>query len=312
MKIKRIWSTQSSYGLFLIYILLLSACNPSTNNSPLVREPLSSEEITQRAEAFEAVVAKNAEAWNAKDIDTIQAVLTDDIHFVDVSGGDNLKGTSQVITMARVFCNFFPDLQRKATSHYIGVEEGVAIYDYWGWRIGGKEYTPEDPWIYAFLYKTQDDLISEWNLFEGIEELETHFLSESASVETRSVISSYASAWSSGEPKSVAAMYAKDAVHRDSLFKESQQGSKAIKAFAESFFTTYPDATWTPMEMFGEKKFRDKPQAVGSSFNIEVTNPSGIPCDLEAVVLLYVLEGKIIQEDIYYEPDSLIQCGWAE
>ena len=289
-----------------------NANNSSTFDSPSVRESLSSEEIRQRADAFEAVVAKNADAWNAKDLDAIEAVLTDDIHFVDVSGGDNLNGISQVMSMARIFCGIFPNLQRQATSHYIGVEEGMAIYDYWGWRIGAKQYTREDPFIYVFLYKIQDDLISEWHLFEGIEALEANFISETASVETRAVISSYASTWSSGDPKSVAEMYANDAVRHDSLFEENQQGTKAIKDFAESFFTTYPDVQWTSNETFGEKPVEDKPQAVGSSFKIEVTNPSGIPCDLEAVVLLYVLEGKIIQEDIYYEPDSLIQCGWAE
>jgi len=312
MKIKEIWSIQSIYWIILICILLLSACSSSKNDPPTVREPLSSEEITKRAEAFEAVVAKNAEAWNAKDLDAIQAVLTKDIHFVDVSAGDNFKGISQVMTMARIFCGMFPDLQRQATSHYIGVEEGMAIYDYWGWRIGARQYTREDPFIYVFLYKTQGDLISEWHLFEGIEVLETHFLKETGSIETRSIISSYASAWSSGDTKAVAEMYAKDAVRRDALFEESQQGPKAIQSFAESFFTWYPNAKWITLEMFGEKKFRDKPQAVGSSFKIEVTDTAGEVCEIEAVVLLHVLEGMILQEDIYYEPDSLIQCGWAE
>ena len=312
MKINKIWTIQSLYGLFLICILFLSACNPSANDKPSMRQPLSSEEIMQRAEAFEAVVAKNAEAWNAKDIDAIQAVLTEDIHFVDASAHDNIKGIRQVMTMARSFCRMFPDLQRQATGHYIGVEEGMAIYDYWGRLFVGKDYTREDPWIYVFLYKTQGDLISEWHLFEGYEILDRHFLSDTASEEFREVISTYVSAWSSGEKKAVAAMYAKEAVRRDALFEESQQGSKAIQDFADSFFTWYPDATWTPMEMFGEKKFRDKPQALGSSFKIEVTDAAGEVCEIEAIILLHVFEGKILQEDIYYEPNSLIECGWAE
>jgi len=31
-----------------------------------------------------------------------------------------------------------------------------------------------------------------------------------------------------------------------------------------------------------------------------------------AVVLLHILDGEIIQEDLYYEPDTLIQCGWVQ
>jgi ketosteroid isomerase-like protein len=122
----------------------------------------------------------------------------------------------------------------------------------------------------------------------------------------------YASAWSSMDFEAVANMYAKDALRQDTLFSESQEESKAIKAFAESFFTWYPGAQWTPLVMFGEKGFHDKPQAIGSSYAIEVTDPTGEACEVMVVVLLHVFEGEIVQEDLYYDTDSLIQCGWAQ
>ncbi len=299
-------------SMILIFSMLLSACAGLSDEPLPPRAPLSSHDVTQTVDTFKAITAANVDAWNAKDLDAIGDILTEDIHFVDVSGDDDLKGITQVVTMARIFCAMFPELQRQATSHYIGVEEGIAIYDYWNWKIYSIEYTREEPFIYVFLFETRENLISSWRLFEGIDALEKHFISETASQEIQSVLFSYSSAWSSMDANAVSDMYGKDAIRQDALFGESQQGSKAIKAFAESFFAWYPEAQWTPLEMFGEKGFRDKPQAIGSSYAIEITDQSGEPCQVMVVVLLHVLDGKIVQEDLYYEPDSLIQCGWAE
>ncbi len=114
------------------------------------------------------------------------------------------------------------------------------------------------------------------------------------------------------DSKAVAEMYAENAIRQDSIFKVTQQGSNAVKAFAEAFFTQYPDVQWTPIEMFGEKAYANKPQVIGSSYAIEIDDPSGEDCEVMALVLLQILDGKIEQEVLYYEVDSLIQCGWAK
>jgi len=293
----------------LTFAFLLSGCD-ETFVEP--RKPLSSAEITQKAEAFEAITAANAEAWNDKDIDAIQAILTEDIHFVDVSFGDDIKGIEDVTDMARYMCNIAPDLQRKTTRHYIGVDQGVAFYDYWNMWNPFTGYTPEKPWIYVFLFETQGDLISYWRLFEGFEILDKHFINDTAANDLQAMIAAYTSAWSSKDSEIVSDLYAKDAIRQDTLFGESQKNRSSIKNFAESFFTWYPNAQWTTLEIFGERAYLDKPQVVGSSFKIQVIDATGKVCKVEAVVLLHVLEGKIIQEDLYYEPNSLIQCGWAK
>jgi uncharacterized protein YacL (UPF0231 family) len=51
---------------------------------------------------------------------------------------------------------------------------------------------------------------------------------------------------------------------------------------------------------------------IGSSYAIEIDDPSGEDCEVMALVLLQILDGKIEQEVLYYEVDSLIQCGWAK
>lgn len=300
--------------LIIVFICLfvLNACAELRSEPPPTRKLPSSTKVTQIAEEFNNVTAANAKAWNDKDLDAIEAVLTEDIRFIDASLGDNLTGTKEVMDMAGNFCSNFPELQRKTTDHFIGREEGVAFYDYWGWKLGGKDYTPDDPFRYVFLLKTQGALISYWRLFEGLAALETHFLTETESEEFQAVILSYGSSWSSMNSNTLAKLYAKDAVRRDSLFDESQQGKKAIKDFAAVFFAWYPEAKWTPLEMFGERPMRDKPQAIGSIFEIQVTGPDDNECEVLATVLLQVQDGKIIQEDLFYEPESLIRCGWVQ
>jgi ketosteroid isomerase-like protein len=296
----------------LLCSLFLVGCGALVTEPPPARKTLSSAEVAQNAEAFNVITAANVDAWNVKDLNAIQAILTEDIRFIDVSGGDNLTGIDETVDMARSFCLYFPDLQRKTTDHFIGVEEGIAFYDYWGWKIGAINYTPENPFRYVFLLETREGFISTWRLFEGLAALEAHFITETESEAFQAVIHSYGSAWSSADPKLVAKLYAKDAVRRDSLFEENQQGNKAIKDFASLFFAWYPNAEWTSLEMFGESFMRDRAQAIGSSFAIQITTPADEACEVMAVVLLHVLDGKVVQEDLYYEPDSLIRCGWAQ
>ena len=299
-------------SMCLIFICQqLNACTALTSDPPPPRKTPSMTEVLQRGGAFLAITSANEEAWNVKDLDAIEDILTEDIHFVDVTFGDDLVGKKQVLKMARSFCDIYPDLQRKTTSLYIGTEEGIVFYDYWGWKFGSIEYTLQDPWDFIFHFRTHADLISYWRLFEGIDILESHFISETESKEIRTALSSYGSAWSSGDSKIVAGMYAKDAVRQDSLFNESQQGRRAIKTFAESFFTWYPNTQWTPLEMFGERPFNEKPHTIGSSFAIQTSYAKYETCTIKAVVLLQVLEGEIVQEDLYYDVKSLIGCGWT-
>ena len=77
-------------------------------------------------------------------------------------------------------------------------------------------------------------------------------------------------------------------------------------------YRNYETVKSTPHKIFHERTFCNKPQTVGSSYWIEVTDPTGEVCEIGAVVLLHVPDGVTIQEDLYYEPNSLLQCGWAE
>jgi len=298
----------------LVFAWLLSACGGQTAELLSPRAVLSAEEVTQITGKFKALADANREAHNARDLEGIEALFTVDVLFVDVTFGDHLVSIDKFMSMTRNMFAFFPEFQWKTLDYFVGSEKFVTIAGFWGGNWGGnKEYTEEDPFIHVFLFEPKEDLIASWRLFYGYDFLnDNRVISETAAADMESMLFSYGSAWSSMDADIVADMYTKDTVRQDTLFGESQQGSKAIKAFAESFFAWYPEAQWTPLEMFGERGFRDKPQAIGSSYAIEITDPSGDACQVMAVVLLQVLDGKIDQEDLYYGADSLIQCGWAE
>ena len=280
------------------------------------REPLSAVEITQFTENFRAQTDANREAHNAEDLDGIQALFTEDMLFEDLTFRDHLVGTKVFMSMTRKMFMFFPGFQWKTTGYFIDGEKLLTTTEFWDISFSGNpkdRYTEEDPFIHVFLFEREGDLISSWRLFYGWEFLQdNNQISESESEQMKSLVAAYAAAWSSKDLKALTELYGKDAVRKDTIFGESQENRKAIEDFAKAFFTWYPNARWTPLEVFGERAYRDKPQAVGSSYKIEVTDTAGEICKVEAVVLLHVFEGKIIQEDIYYEPNSLIECGWAE
>ena len=302
-----------SLSIMLIFALLLSGCGKKIVEA---REPLSAAEITQFKDGFSALTDANREAHNAEDLDAIQALFTEDMLFEDRTFRDHLVGVKEFMSMTRRMFMFFPGFQWKTTGYFIDGEKLLTTTDFWDISFSGNpkdRYTEEDPFIHVFLFERDGDLISSWRLFYGWEFLQdNNQISGTEADQMRSLVAAYAAAWSSKDSKAITELYAKDAVRKDTLFDESQEGQSAIEDFAETFFSWYPDVRWTPQEVFGERAYRDKPQAVGSSYRIEITDSSGEPCDVEAVVLLHVFEGKLIQEDLYYEPDSLIQCGWAE
>lgn len=301
-------------SMILIFGMLLGACAGRTAEPLSPRSVLSAEEVRDLSEKFKALADANREAHNARDMERIEALFAEDVLFVDVTFGDHLDSINEFMGMTRNMFAFFPEFQWKTLDYFIGSDKFVTIAGFWGGNWGGnKEYTEQDPFIHVFLFEPKEDLIASWRLFYGYDFLnDNRVISETAAADMESMLISYGSAWSSMDSEVVADMYAKDAVRQDALFGEIQEGSKAIKAFTESFFTQYPEAQWTPLELFGERGFRDKPQAIGSSYAIEITDPTGEACEVMAVVLLHVLDGKIVQEDLYYNADSLIQCGWAQ
>jgi len=272
---------------------------------------VSTAEIERIASKFKTITDAKVEAWNSGDIEAIQALYTDNIVFIDTTFGDHLVGIDAVMAMAREFVSGFPLLRRKATNHFISREGSLAVYDYWGFQLGPTEFTPDDPMLLTFLLETHDDLISYWTLFYGLETMEKARLTSKEQLDrARMLLLSYCSAWSSGNPNTIAALYTNDAVRKDTIFGEFLEGSEAISFFSETFFAWYPDAKWTLLQAFGEGK--GETPTIGGTYSVMVNDSANQPCEVHIAVLLQAPEGKINHESLYYEPDSLIKCGWAK
>jgi ketosteroid isomerase-like protein len=291
---------------------LFIACQPQT----ATRQIISADKINQTAYDFRRLTDANRAAHNAHDFEAIEALFTDDIYFRDVTFGDNITNIKDFMKMTRNFLGYFPDLQWKTTDYFIGSQKMVTIDAFWGGNWGMNPdivYTEEAPLMHVFIFEKRDNRISSWQAFYGFDFLNDNgLLSAPIAAEMQSWPSTYAAAWSSLDPEAVGDLYAKDAIRQDALFEESQEGRSAIQTFAKAFFAWHPNAIWTPQMLFGEKKWRDKPQAVGSTFSIQLTDPNSKVCEITAIVLLHVMEGQIVQEEVYYKPESLLRCGWAQ
>jgi ketosteroid isomerase-like protein len=289
----------------LFSIIIVTSC-AKASQSP-ARKPASAAEVETIASVFDKITKANAEAWNEYDLVAMKALYTDDIVFIEKTFGDYIVGIDNVMSMAQGMSLGYPDMQRRITNHYIGMVDSICVYDYWNW-FGA---TQDNPFLYVFLYKTREDKISNWTLYEGLESAEKADIApEDRLDEARSLLSNYQSAWSSGDSITVARLYSNEAVRTDTIFQETQEGQDTIASFAKSFFSWYPGIKWTLHKVFGE--WAGESPTIGGTFSIHATDSTNQPCEVLAAVLLKASEGKITNESLYYEPDSIIKCGWAK
>lgn len=224
-------------SMILICIFLLSACGRDILEA---RAPLSAAKITQFRECFCALTDANRDAHNAEELDAIQALFTEDMLYEDRTFRDHLVGTKEFMSMTRKMFQFFPGFQWKTTGYFIDGERLLTITEFWemSWTGNPKDkYTEEDPFIHVFLFEREGDLISSWRLFYGWEDLqENQEISETEAKQMKSQVAVYADAWSSKNSKALSELYAKDAVRKDLLFDESQEGTKRHQSFCRVFF----------------------------------------------------------------------------
>ena len=204
-----------------------------------------------------------------------------------------------------------PNWQARALDQYAGQGDGLAVDEYWDINLDGYQFTQADPVVEVDRLQIRDNRIAKWDLFYSFDSLEKMGgVPKSRFDEAFTMLSAYQAAWSSGDAQAVAALYAGNAVWDEMLFQESQAGRADIATFAKTFFGWYPGAQWTLNLVFGEGH-GDNP-ATGGTYAIRVRDLSGQPCDVQAAILIWTAEKQTSHEIIYYEPGSLVKCGWAK
>jgi ketosteroid isomerase-like protein len=292
-----------------LVIVVMASCGVETPVTP--REPASAAEVEQTSAAFKAVTNAWDKAYASKDLELIRATYTDDIEHHDETLDAHIVGIDDIEAMTSQFITFFPSLRRLITDWFIGSEDSLAVYEYWNLSLGGHKFTQEDPMVMVFLLETRGDRISDWTLFYDLETIEKSRSAPSERLEkVESLLSSYGSAWSSGNSRIVGDLYAGNAVREDTIFGERQEGREAVSSASESFFAWYSGAQWILLLPFGVGQ-EDAPMT-GGLFEIAVTDTAGQPCKVQTVVLLKTSNDQIVHETLYYEPNSLIACGWTQ
>jgi len=265
----------------------------------------------QTSEAkFGRIAGSLLETWNTKDAQAVKDLFTEDAEAYDRSFGDHVVGPDQITGLIAIVSAFGPNWEARQTDRYIGLENGLVVDEMWNLKFGSIQFTQDHPMMEIDWLQTRDDHISNWTIFYGLDTLEELAVPSSQRLDqARSLLSSYQTAWSTGQTQAVAQLYSNDAVREDMVFMERQEGQKAIATFAKSFFGWYPGAQWNISLEFGEG--RGEAPITGGLYSIKVTDQNGQPCEVKVAVLLKTAENLIYQETLYYEAQSLIGCGWA-
>jgi ketosteroid isomerase-like protein len=293
----------------ILILIAMAGCQlaPASGGSQPI---LSSTDVITYASAFETVAQAQVDAWNKRDNPAIHALYHPDAVMYDRTFGDHGVGIDAIVAILNNMTVVVPKWKALSSGWYIGKDGGLSIDPLWDLAIGGQAFTQSDLLIDVDWMHTKNGLISDWTVFYGLDALgKMNTISAERMTQSKSLLAAYESAWSGDNANVVGDLYASDAVREDSLFGKNQQGREAILSFVKSFFAWHPGTAWILSLPFGEGQ-GDAPIA-GGLFSILVKDTRGQPCAVKAGVLLQAADGKIIHETIYYEADSLIQCGWA-
>jgi ketosteroid isomerase-like protein len=256
------------------------------------------------------LINAEGEVWSSGDDQAFRAVFTEDAIFTDKTFGDLAVGIDAIEALSAGVGMGMPSWTGQLIDRYIGLDGGITVNNIWNLELGGHKFTQDDPLVEVDWLQTRDNHISSMTCLHSLDTLKKSFSADQQRLDqASSLLSFYQSAWSSGDQQAVSELYSSDAVREDSLFGEMQPGQEAIGSFAKSLFAWYPGAQWSLSMGFGEGR-GDSPKT-GGLFVIRVNDLSGQPCEMQMAVLLQTAEDKIAHEIIYYEPESLIKCGWA-
>ncbi len=271
-----------------------SAIPPTPTTIP--RPPLSTDEVKTIAAEFDRIAKADAKAWDKGNLELMRQFYASDIKIYDAYPDEHfLQGVDDLISLMMDYpIKNHPSLEVKLADTFIGRGSGLEVLDMQGWvDIPSKLY---------YLYTIREGKIAEWWTY-----IDSVVAAADGAPIPEKLLQDYATAWSSGDPETVASLYDPKVVRTDSLFEKSQQGISAVKELVTNFFTWYPGVR---LDLEDSLQWSDKDQ--GGVYAIHVTDQAGKPCDVRAIILLESFQNKIISEQLFYNADSLIACGWAQ
>jgi hypothetical protein len=303
--VKHTYIRQLLGACLIILMLVTTGCKQQTTPRP----PLSADEVKTKSAEIQRISSANLDAWNKHDTDLMRPLLTNDLMYYEKGNSPDTTNSSHYISLVNSVFNTAPDYECRQLEIFIGREGGFDIQEIWNWMRS----TKENPYLGYDRYVLKDGKISSMWLFWGSDVYERLFIPLFGATKvtfTQKPLQDYASAWSSGDPGTVASLYAPKVVRQDTLFNENQHGISAVKKFATNFFNWYPGVSFELLQSF--KLGGSKPVNTGGVYTIHVSDQAGKPCDVKSIIVLELSQDKIINEWLFYNADSLIACGWAQ
>jgi uncharacterized protein (TIGR02246 family) len=284
--------------LLFICLLFLLIASTGCKQQPS-RPPVSSDEMTKLVTEFKSILDEQADAYNSHDLDRIRETYTQDVTFYDV--GEMYYGVGEITNTAAWIFDNFPQFTSKLVDIIVSKQDVLVQWEFWNFNISSQNPVVNYSWL-----KSKDDKISYERTFYTPELYrDTGFF---GTIDT-ALLDEYVDAWSSGDAQAVANLYNTEAVRQDTLFGEDLQGREAVKNYASDFFTWYPGVKLETLSTFGAP---GKITTLGGTYAIHTTDKNGKPCDVKTAIVIETKENKINNEWVFYDPDSLIACGWAK
>jgi hypothetical protein len=291
----------------LIVVLIATACvipktaPDSTTAIPVTpttisRPPLSADEVKTIGAEFEKIASADTEAWDKGDLELMRPYYASDIIIYDAYPDEHfVQGADDLISLMMDYpIKNHPNLEVQLADTFIARGIGLEALDMWGFI--------DIPSTLYYLYTLRDGKIAEWWTYMG----SVNAAADGTPIPEKLLLD-YATAWSSGDPETVASLYNPNIVRQDTLLRENQQGSTAMKEFATKYFAWYPGVR---LELKDSLQWSAKD--LGGVYAIHGSDETGKPCDVRAIILLEVSQDKIVKERLLYNAGTLIACGWAK
>lgn len=276
------------------------------------RDPIDAGELQAEAALVSGTVTGHVAAWTDHDPDAIRSYWDDEtVHedtgfLVEISAPD-------LYAMPDGFFDAYPDFQWEVDQVFVASDVALAVTRGWDIELRGLNFVEDDPlWEFDRIEVDPHGRLGRWTLFYGLTTYRAWSALDSRLDDAESLVRAYAEAWGSGDSASVAALYTADARRVDSLFGVELEGVDAIETHAEQFSSWLSDAALTARFIFSDTRlgFRD-PERIGAVFTLRGVDADGSACDIDMAVILSSTEGKVIHDEVFWDADSLLACGWA-
>ena len=293
----------------LLLVTLLFLCLSSCAQTKALKT-LDAQEITTLGENCEELYRSHIDAWDSRDPQNLRLIYTDDI--VHFDGKPLYVGINGVVGMAKGMFEFFPDWQMEAGDTYIS--DGECFGTWVNWGVFG--FTQANPGLEFDLLETRDGKISFWRLFYDQNFFEA--IPDGTNIE-QDFLTRFANSWTAADIDELLKIYSQDVHIEDTLFGISDRGQRAMIAYANDVFDKSPGASWELLYPFAENEGGYIAQegeplpSEGGVFSITVKDHDSNPCEIRVVLILTPDENGIIQtQQIFYQADTLLACGWVK